>query len=99
MNLHPKKVETIIFAILTLHNVLRKQSAEAYSPACLFDRECYEEGRIEDGSWRNNGDLVPLERNISRNASSDSKQIRNEFKNYFVNEGSVPWQRRMVGLE
>ena len=69
-------------ASLTLHNYLRKgPSRNIYCPP---------------GQWRNDvqaTSMTPLDMPRSgHNASAKAKQIRETFKDYFNNEGSVSWQ-------
>ena len=97
--LAPKKVEKVVLACATLHNVLRKLTPDKYIEPGRMDKEIFETGTIQDGSWRDEATMIPLETNTTRNPGSQAKQIRKEFCHYFNNEGQVPWQRRMAGLD
>ncbi|CAH1983784.1 unnamed protein product [Acanthoscelides obtectus] len=94
--LQPENAEIIVMTIAHLHKFLRKnsESQRYYTPLGSFDRE--EAGQIVEGSWRNEpntGSLLPL-RNVPRRAPLIAKHIREEFSDYFCNEGKVPWQDR-----
>ena len=95
----PGKAEKVVLACATLHNVLRKLAQEEYQESSSMDKENVRNGNIQPGSWRNETTMMPLERSTGRNPSNHCKRIRDEFCNYFNNEGQVPWQRRMAGLE
>lgn len=89
MLLEPEKAQTIVMAIVCLHNFLRKShsSRNVYTPQGTFDQED-EHGNLIPGSWRleNNSETscIPI-RNIPRRASSNAKEIRNDFAHYFLN--------------
>ena len=87
-----------VLACATLHNVLRQMVPDEYIEPRSMDKEIFESGTIKDGSWRGEVTMIPLERNTN-NPGSRAKQIRKEFCHYFNNEGQVPWQRRMAGLD
>lgn len=63
------------------------------------DIEDTEMGRIISGSWRNDSDysgLIDLGIPLQRNYTTDAKQKRNNFAYYFIGEGAVSWQNRMI---
>ena len=58
-----------------------------------------ENGDIAEGIWRENIDSeiffsfqVPRS---GHNATNAAKTVRNNFKDYLVNEGAVPWKWKM----
>lgn len=98
IQLMPDKVVKIVLACTALHNYLRKNHEAFYTPVGSLDRENITDGTITPGSWRDCEQLLPLER-LRRNTTNDAKNIRKDFATYFSNEGAVPWQRRVCGLE
>ena len=101
--LSPIRVDSIILAICCLHNYLlsRNISANVYATEGTFDRENHETGEIIPGTWRRNGistdKFTPLAQQGSNNYSNDAKQIRDEFREYFVSsQGEVPWQYKLM---
>ena len=94
--LKPNKVELITVAAVTLHNWLIKGgSRDAYAPHVLADH-IDPTGGIVPGSWRDNvtvGCMLPLQKLAHGNKpSSNAKEVREEFKEYFFEEGAVNWQ-------
>lgn len=77
-----------------LHNFLRKKYSTTYTPVCSLDIEDTIEGTLTLG-LRADTTLLELQRGHYRNISNDAKATREEFLNYFNNEGTVPWQNRM----
>ena len=94
--LKPSKVELIAVAAVTLQNWLIKgRSRDAYAPHVLADH-IDPTDRIVSGSWRDNvtvGSMLPLQKLAHGNKpSSNAKEVREEFKEYFFEEGAVNWQ-------
>ena len=101
INLEPKKVEKIIFAIITLHNLLRKLAPNEYTPGGTFDSENVVTGEMQPESWRSSpaSSMLPIASSQARNSSDEAKNIRLQYMNYFNNDGAVTWQLRMAGLD
>lgn len=98
INLHPQKVEKIVLACTALHNLLRREHPSFYTPTGSLDKENIADGVVTPGSWRvDRWQLLPLER-VQRNPTDEAKAVRNQFMEYFNEEGSVPWQQRMCGI-
>lgn len=97
IHLSPSKTEKITLACTALHNLLRRQFANDYSPPGSLDTECEENGTVSLGNWRQEHTMLALE-NIPRRPSPDAKMVREEFMQYFVHEGSVCWQNAMIGI-
>lgn len=96
--LEPCKVEDIVLACCTLHNFHSSHCKNLYTPPGFVDYETVETGKVVPDFWRRdiNQTLLELMKNPSKNSRKTIKNIRNKFKKYFVNEGSVPWQFCMV---
>lgn len=87
-------VDLIAKAAVCLHNYLRLTDNARYIPAGFM--ESYD-GSIVPGDWRNvtagdEGGLTGLARIGGNRYTFDAGNARDEFKHYFNNEGSVPWQ-------
>ena len=99
------KVENVILitkAAIALHNFLISLNSSsdqyAYCPTNFVDQESpngYCPGTWRDDESDTNG-LQPLEKVGSNNYSKGAAVVRDEFKNYFNNEGAVEWQMDIV---
>lgn len=90
-------VDKIILACCALHNWLRITNKNYFSRG-LVDEENLDEYRIIEGSWRfqsHNG-LLPISNAGSNHSSRIARLLREKYTAYFMNEGSVPWQERMI---
>ncbi|KAK4314364.1 hypothetical protein Pmani_006866 [Petrolisthes manimaculis] len=95
----PERANMVIQACLVLHNMLRTESRQDYSPPELLDQEDIQRRRMVVGQWHDHqhnalGDLQV----IARRPKRDAMQVRDLFCTYFNNEGSVPWQNEMALL-
>lgn len=92
----PGKTIKLVKAACALHNWIRKTGNSSNS--IPVDIEDTETGYVIEGSWRNytkpSGllDLTTIQRNYATNA----KQKINFLADYFIGEGSVDWQNRMI---
>jgi hypothetical protein len=96
MLLQPETAELIVLATAHLHNFLRrnKRAASAYTPAGTWDSEI--DGKFIAGTWRqaNNEEMtsfLPLKL-VPRKSAMDAIRIREELREYCVEEGRLPWQ-------
>ena len=94
----PEKVEKIVLACAVLHILLRKEAHEEYLTPGMLDAEDEREGQVNPGSWRSETPMLPVQLAQPARYSTESKQIREQFNEYFQNEGVVSWQYRMVNL-
>lgn len=102
--LQPEKVKIVTFSVLILHNWLRSEAAsgKVYIPSNLIDFDDLGNNTVIPGDWRKdapNGTWNNLQPSISKNSTKQAKEIREDFKQFFTNEGSVPWQWRAAQLE
>lgn len=95
IELCPEKFTKIVSATCVLHNfLLDRNSRHLYAPQGTFDEKI--DGVLIPGSWRS--DALPdsvlfSERPRASNMSNLSKEIREEYKEYFVSpQGEVSWQ-------
>lgn len=92
LNLSPEKVEIIVFACIALHNFLRRDSVNQYvQPEGCLQFEDIVDRTIRPGNWGTAPQLVQLQR-VGRNSSSEAKCIRQQYMDYFCEEGAVDWQ-------
>lgn len=92
ISVSPEKAQTIVLACCYLHNFLRKKKTYAFSES--IDRESTVSGDLTSGTWRKNVNINALESTQLRNSSSKAKEVRDEFAEYFSNEGAVSWQAK-----
>lgn len=91
-----KTVNKLVLAACALHNFLRKSSS-TYLPPGSIDEEDISSSLMIEGRWRTEIiELRNLESHRERRASDLANKIRDNLKNYFVNEGAVPWQYRHI---
>lgn len=93
INLQPDKVTKITLAALTLHNYLLSESQTESSGHSADAEDLAQKGEVTHGSWL---DFSPR---CSNNHTSEAKSIREEYKNFFSNEGAVQWQWKQCGLD
>ena len=90
--LAPSRADQVVKAACCLHNILRNDTIQSRCPAASFPQE--REGNHgmmsvtwDDSANEENGNTLEL---YSR------REIRNQFAEYFANEGTVPWQINAV---
>lgn len=95
MLLQPDKVALVTMSCVVLHNFLRrsKTSRSIYTPVGTFDSE--DSGFVTEGSWREDSadvaSMLPLQK-VPRKPGTAAKEYREEFAEYFINNGKIPWQ-------
>lgn len=90
-------VDKIVLACCALHSWLRITSTNYFSQG-LVDEENIDEYRvIIGGSSRSHFHSgLLLISNSGSNSSKIARLLREKYTTYFMNEGSVPWQERMI---
>ncbi|XP_067950445.1 uncharacterized protein [Watersipora subatra] len=86
----PDNAKRVILATCVLHNVMREQNINPYSPPGFAD-SIAPGGEIVEGIWRRETS-AHNRRQTNRNYSQDAAEIRNHFKSYFTGLGAVEWQ-------
>jgi len=89
-------------ACVAMHNFLRSEDLSAPNSASDCPPGYADTGDEDNGHWRHEEPSLALRNlsNLSSNAhTAAAKEMRNAIAEYFVKEGSVYWQKRMVGLE
>ena len=87
-------LDSIIKACVCLHNFLIKNKRELYCPPNFNDTEL-PNGEVIPGQWRNDNISLENFKSISlgtNNYSNNAAEVRNILRDYFVNEGAVPFQ-------
>lgn len=89
----PDKAAIIVMTICHLHNFLRENSSN-YITSNEIDTEVY--GQLREGSWRHDSEMTSFRPivNTGRRSAKQIKEIRDELADYFMNEGSIPWQNQ-----
>lgn len=98
ISLKPDKVELLTMTAVCLHNwLIRGVSKSVYVPQSLVDH-IEPTGEIVPGTWRDDVtatvcSFLPLQKLAHGNKPSrHAKLVRDEFKEYFYEEGAVSWQ-------
>lgn len=89
----PIKTRKIVLTCCYLHNFLRK--AGSYFSSISMNREDIESG-ILPPQFTKVIDLTPLKSINQRNSLNIAKQTRDEYCEYFNNEGAVYWQDKII---
>ncbi|XP_062571585.1 uncharacterized protein LOC134233621 [Saccostrea cucullata] len=91
-----EKVEGIVLAACALHNFLRAKSQDVYMPTGSMDCEDFEKISIIQGDWRRGptpqGNFIALSSQGGNRTSIGTREIRDEFCDYFFTNGQVTWQ-------
>lgn len=95
IKLEPNKVTDIILAACCLHNYMINKNKASYAAA--VDQE-NEDHTVSLGTWRNDPCLSDLRPSSVHNPPKCAKEQRKLLTTYFNNDGSVPWQDRIVDL-
>ena len=96
MEFNPETVKTITLACIALHNWIRKTAPNCqYTPMNYTDR-VLADGSVQQGLWRSENSagssLIPV-RQAQNRASKNAYETRAKYLQYFLNEGSVKWQK------
>ena len=98
ISLKPDKVELLTITAVCLHNwLIRGVSKHVDLPQSLVDH-VESTGEIVPGTWRDDVtatvcSFLPLQKSAhGKRPSSHAKLVRDEFKEYFYEEGEVSWQ-------
>lgn len=95
ITINVKHVDALVLGSCALHNFLRRNAPNQYIPPLYADSENISSEGIIPGQWRAVGELIPLQR-TARASNISSRQIRDNYKNYFNNSGATDFQERMV---
>jgi hypothetical protein len=98
--------DNVIKSAIVLHNYLittennESGAKSRYIPPFMVDYE-NEDGQLVEGNWRiltRNDTCFRMERIRvgSANYNGEAKNVRNLLANYFMNEGAVPFQEKIL---
>lgn len=100
ITINPDKVDSLVKATVALHNWLRITSPGVYFYRGCVDEENINTGEVVPGSWRtevlNEGLSSVTYKSKHHNPTIAAKNVRDELADWFMGEGSVPWQLRFV---
>lgn len=96
INLKVDNIDKVILACCALHNFLRRNLPNSYTPSDIFDLEDTSTGVITPGLRTQNHSLLDLASTHNRHHSTEAKYVRKSFEIYFNNSGNVPWQHKMI---
>lgn len=95
IHLAPEKASYIVLAICVLHNFLRKRGG-SYTSISTFDKED-NNYFLQNGEWReSNSQLQGLQTPRYTSFSMNAKMNREQYQDFFNNEGSVEWQDDII---
>ncbi|XP_074032172.1 uncharacterized protein [Leptinotarsa decemlineata] len=97
ISLKLETLDKVVLACCAIHNWLKKTNPR-YVMGDLIDYED-EDHRVFPGSWRqNDSGLQNLPATNHRHSNMEAQQIRNKYRDYFNNEGAVPWQNQITDV-
>lgn len=82
-----------------MHNWLRLLTVDDRQYESSVDVENLESGEIIEGGRRSSQQplgLLSLHPTLAHHSNQQSQEFRKKLADYFVGEGSVPWQLRMI---
>ena len=99
---HPGTAEKIVLAAVALHNFIKKEEQKLPPGSRFYCPPGYGDSSDEaNGQWREEPVATALfdfqHMTIPAQARM-AKNVRNDFAEYFSNEGAVPWQRVRANL-
>ena len=96
MMLRPRKVEAVVIACCTLHNLMRVRYPALQN--AQVDQEDPITHEMQPGTWREEvaGSLQDLTRLQASRVGTRAAEIRSYIMRYVNNEGSVAWQKDMI---
>lgn len=96
INMKLENIDKVVMACCVLHNFLRRNRRDYYTPVTCFDVEDPITGDIELGLRPEPNTLLELQHGSNRHASVEANKVRDLYMNYFIQEGAVPWQANFV---
>ena len=94
INLKLETIEIVTLCCCLLHNFLRIKRSCHYMPSNDTDQEDFSNGTVVHG-LTSDGIFDGLQRTPA-NLSANAKISRQKFLEYFIGDGAVEWQHRMI---
>ena len=92
INLKPENIDKVVMACCELHNFLRRNASQSYSPPEHLDHEEPVSHEMQDGLRTDSPHVANIAHGQNRNATEEAKFVRDQFMVYFNTNGKVPWQ-------
>ena len=87
-----KSISSLKILIRSLHNFLRRNASQSYSPPEHLDHEEPVSHEMQDGLRTDSPHVANIAHGQNRNATEEAKFVRDQFMMYFNTNGKVPWQ-------
>ncbi|KAJ8873426.1 hypothetical protein PR048_024243 [Dryococelus australis] len=98
INLKVDNIETVVLACCALHNFLPKISPQTYTPPGCTDNENISSGYVELGERCDPAIMHNLQRGTKGQLSACAKRLRDNFSQYFNQEGSLLRQADVANI-
>lgn len=95
INLSLDNIDAVVMACCVLHNYLLKSSL-SYASADCFDVENINCGTTVQGLRAEESNMMNIARRNQGNPMEAAKIIRENFADYFISEGKLPWQDNFI---
>lgn len=97
INLERQNIVKVVMATCVLHNFLMEHASTTYAPPSNLYQENTENGSIDcTGYNTSQSNMFALNRQNLGNINYNAKQVRENFMDYFMHEGKVPWQDKHI---
>lgn len=97
INLDPHNIEKVVIAACALHNFLMHKQSTVYAPpSCLYRVDSQVGTVVSSGCDTADSNMNPLQSCNRGNICKNAKEVREQFADYFIGEGKVPWQNKHV---
>ena len=93
---HPASAKKFVLAAMALHNYLRDKKDQQYCGPGAVDYEQGIDHILVQGQWRQvpHANLHGLQNGVggAQHQHASGAEVRDTLKEYFLNDGAVPWQ-------
>ena len=93
----PENAIKLVLASCVLHNYLRTESPNRYTPPGLCDVKSTETGQLRAGDWRNDNNIFEqLVQQRGNRYSNSAMEVRDKYFEYFNTVDRVPWVDKVI---